>query len=367
MILLHRPRSPVEHHLEWWTDVMTAVDGTEQRVALRRRPRQRLVYDLIIPTVEEARTLRAGLVASYHEEHELPLWHEAMPLTAAAASAQAVLAVDASLNDLDAGDPVLVIDRDGTHESGEVASRTDASVTLVDNLANAYPRGALLMPLEPALIQAEPTIGDFRANASRLVVQATLTRHPAITGRGGAAPAYLDHRPLHEPALVEETLDRGVVDIDNGHAIHRVVHQLHAQVMRSRRTYSIKRPQGWQTWRLRLATLLGQQGVMLVPTWRSDLRIESATASSITVPSAQWTPHVDRVAHLLVGGELMEVTDSTDNVDGTHTIDLDGDPTGAEVVSLVETVRLGADLVMVEHHSTHSRVTVALRTVVEAA
>ncbi|MDH5184844.1 MAG: hypothetical protein OEX12_13255, partial [Gammaproteobacteria bacterium] len=73
--------SPVEETLSWATDVMIAVDGTEQRVGLNTNPRQVVKFDIKTDTAENTQYVMNQVYGWANRIFALPMWENESVLT----------------------------------------------------------------------------------------------------------------------------------------------------------------------------------------------------------------------------------------------------------------------------------------------
>ncbi|MDX9698651.1 MAG: hypothetical protein RBT55_03675 [Rhodocyclaceae bacterium] len=86
------PPEKVRERLEWKTDVIEAEDSTEDRLALRERPRQSFNFDYPTSNTEYARAFNL-VIGSMPEQWLIPVWTEAQRLGAVSAGAFSITAV----------------------------------------------------------------------------------------------------------------------------------------------------------------------------------------------------------------------------------------------------------------------------------
>lgn len=182
---LYRPNGAVIERLEWMTDISTAFDAGEQRIALRAHPRR--TFEFQVGLIDRERRTAENLLHGWQaQSFDLPVWMDCQALQAAADASDTVLLVDTTTRDFRAGGKVLI--SDGTpfaHELGEVASLTDSAITLADPLASAWPAGAEVYPVRTARLEEDLTLARFTGGTSygRLRFECTdISAWPPATG-----------------------------------------------------------------------------------------------------------------------------------------------------------------------------------------
>ncbi len=156
--------------LMWATDVLTARDGTEQRVSLRAKPRRSLEFSILVSSVDAA-FLDVLLSAWQSRVYALPIWPDKAVLTAAIAAGSTVIPLTTTHLEYEA-DGLLVIGIDSRNtEAAEVLSVASNAVTLKQPLLQSWPAGAFVTPARTARLrvtQAVSRVTDAIATA-RLV------------------------------------------------------------------------------------------------------------------------------------------------------------------------------------------------------
>ena len=156
--------------LMWATDVLTARDGTEQRVGLRAKPRRSLEFSILVGSADAA-LLDVLLSAWQSRVYALPIWPDKAVLTAAVAAGSTVIPLTTTNLEYEA-DGLLVIGTDSRNtEAAEVLSIASNAVTLKQPLLQPWPAGAFVTPARTArlrITQAVSRVTDAIATA-RLV------------------------------------------------------------------------------------------------------------------------------------------------------------------------------------------------------
>ena len=156
------PEVGIVETLEWKTDILIATDGTEQRIAWRKNPRQRIQMTVRIPDGDEQR-LMATLLKGWHQRvYGVPIWWEAQTLQADAASGATTVSIDTSYADYRA-DGLMIIWKDPmTFDAVEIDTVNPTSLELTSPLANSYTAGeTLVMPLRVAQLGSDIPMQRF--------------------------------------------------------------------------------------------------------------------------------------------------------------------------------------------------------------
>lgn len=153
---------PIRETFEFLTDVITANDGTEQRIAVRNpaRPRHGIGATLVCFERDEAQHLEALLFGWNRYTYGVPMWQDAMRLTVAAGEGDTELTVDETTGrDLvqrltDEEDVPMLLWR--AHDDWEpflLAEAAGTTITARDPLAGDWTKGdTLVVPLQLMLL-----------------------------------------------------------------------------------------------------------------------------------------------------------------------------------------------------------------------
>jgi len=259
--------------LSWATDVLTARDGTEQRVALRAHPRRTLEFS-ILAGGDEAPLLDVLLSAWQARVYALPIWPDKSLLAAPVAAGSTVIPLATANLEYEI-DGLLVIGSDSRNsEAAEVLSVAGNSVTLKQPLLQAWPAGAFVTPARTArlrLTQAVTRMTEAIATA-RLVFEIAGT---TSIGKADAPTSFLSipvwlTRPNRvrdvdtEYQRLAEVLDfdTGITAVDD-HAARPFVRRAFDYLFKNRSEIATFR--GW------LAARAGRLTAFWHPTWDASI------------------------------------------------------------------------------------------------
>src|SRR6056297_1376718 len=165
IILPYEPESPIRETLEFLTDVLRATNGKEQRIALRKNPRQRLRYKFSMDEDSaQSRTLNTRIFGAQAALFGLPMWFERARLTSAASATDTTIDVDTRYADFRVGGVAIVWSDDQTFDALVIDSKTDSTITFSSGIVNNYPVGAFVMPMRTA--RTNDTVQRVKANVN---------------------------------------------------------------------------------------------------------------------------------------------------------------------------------------------------------
>ncbi len=373
MILDVAPEVPLEHTMTFLTEVITSYDGSEQRIAIRKQPKQSFGGRIIYDSEAALRAIRSDLYLNT-ETVQFPLWHERVLSTATASSGGNTLSGDFSKSDLAATETVYIVSPTGTTETKIISVKADGQLTFSTNLANTFPAGSGVYPLETVIMGDGPTLSRYPVAAGELNLSVTMTRQPTIPGYGAAALTtydsltVLDERPLLSGTTAADGFERLFETFETENAVYQTTGTPYASIVSLKRFLS-RSPAERQRWKLFFSTIAGGREPFWVPTWRPDLVLNAQPGASTTITVLDTGDYkttyfdtdgiLDLQFELADGTEIYRrVTNAVDNGNGTQTLTLNSilPATAIDVISFLERSRLGSDQVTFAHHGTYSEV-----------
>ena len=143
--------------LMWATDVLTARDGTEQRVSLRSKPRRSLEFSILVAR-DDAALLDVLLSAWQSRVYALPIWPDKTVLASMVTAGNTVIPLPTTNLEYEP-DGLLVIGTDSRNtEAAEVLSVASNAVTLKQPLLQSWPTGAFVTPARTARLRVTQSV-----------------------------------------------------------------------------------------------------------------------------------------------------------------------------------------------------------------
>lgn len=275
------PEMPYTELLEFLTDIHAHRDGSEQRIALRKNPRQSFEWDLVL---EDAftRSRIHNLLFDWHARNfGIPIWHEARFLSAAVtAGAMTASIATTSYADYRVGGLVLIYESHTKFDVMEIdtAGIGATTLTFTNPVQNTYTTKALMMPLRTGNLQ--PTVAGSRllSDGGRLALRFRVNDNDNNLASTAGWNTYNskvvldDVNSVGESGLsVAEELIRDLIVID-GDVGQSTVETLWPHDKRSHtKTFWTKTPA--DLWKVRqlLHALRGRQTSFYLPTKGYDL------------------------------------------------------------------------------------------------
>lgn len=215
-----RPELPFTERLQWLTEVMEHIDGTEQRHSARKNPRQQFEWDFILEDDGIERSFFHNVFFDWQGRiFGLPLWFEATRLTQAVTAGDTTLNVASTANaDYRVGGLIVVFD--GTNfDVLELDSLTATSLTTVGPTQNNYSVGVQVMPLRTGYVRRQVQGSRFVSGAARMSVVFTVDDNDADLADVSAWSSY-NSKVLIDGCnsvrgTMSETFDREIVFFDH--------------------------------------------------------------------------------------------------------------------------------------------------------
>ena len=364
--------APVTETLSFLTDIITALDGSEQRIALRKNPRQlfEVTYKL---TTNDRQRMQALLMDWTDQVFGFPVQHEALKLTSAVSSGATsypVLAADEV--DLRLGGLAVVITDANTFDVITIDALTSTTITAADVSINAYPAGTLIMPMRT--VNVVRTISGSREinnmELFKVLFEVTDNDTGALSGDVSAYSTYNSKVLFDDCNVVSgpmaEQYKRRVYRIDNrtgrvaqtstwdrGKRHHQKGFVLHNRL----ETLNFRRA---------MISIAGRQKSFYIPTFIEDLEVKAnlvSAASTMDIERIEYERFIQsrepKRTFLITftdGSSLVRIVQSVASVDTTtERLTLDttwpANRTVAEVVRVqfYEPTRFGGDNVVIKH------------------
>ncbi len=144
------PESPVGESLQFLTEIYESLDGSEQRVKLRKNPRSTMRLQFRVDGRTRAR-IETLLFGWQGRVFGVPSWWEPTYLTAEASSAATSLSVsDTTLSDFRVDGLVMIFTDEDNFDVQEIDSKTSTTITLKSGLNATFGAGTQIYPVRTA-------------------------------------------------------------------------------------------------------------------------------------------------------------------------------------------------------------------------
>lgn len=172
------PEIPYSELLEFLTDIHGHRNGSEQRLSLRKNPRQFFEWDLILED-SFTRSRIHNLLFDWHARaFGVPVWHESRFLAVAAAIDDLTVTIPTTdYADYREGGLALIYESHTKFDVLEIEAGgiTATTLTFTNGLQNAYTTKALVMPLRTGNIQPVVQGSRLLSDGGRLALRFRVT------------------------------------------------------------------------------------------------------------------------------------------------------------------------------------------------
>jgi hypothetical protein len=146
----NKPNVMMEESYSWLTDILESYSGNEQRIQIRKAPRQNLEWRVSCGDPVQYTRMKSLILGNMHNSFTVPLWHEAQFLDEAVSVDQSVISVDTRYHDF-REDGYVVLWKDSTFcEVKEITSLTNSSLSLDSGTLFSYTAIDYIMPAKKA-------------------------------------------------------------------------------------------------------------------------------------------------------------------------------------------------------------------------
>ena len=380
------PDVPVKEIWEWKTDVITNFRGTEQRVALRRFPRNTQQYTVEIIDTRQRREQMTLVRKNIVLQSLVPIHQYATNLTQSSVAGATRIFFDPERTNIRVGEFVIIIDP--VTEAKNVAKinviETDGA-TLNSSLGQDITPNWVIAPGYNCILNDGTGVnmnmiaGELRVKAESLS-ETTLIRpgDPTTLTTLNSIPV-LERRPL-AGAKEQYSHERTVIDNESG-AREMSTGALHP-VIRGTRKFTIQRsddPLDMDYWRTFMDTARGAQKSFLLSTYFPDLTLDAPLVQNGSAMTVEQGDYVDlyfpfeawKYIEFEFPGRLMsrhQVLTAISQPDGTAILSftpaLPDDPDYAvtpDRISFLNRVRAD-DKVVISHFALYSELSITIRT-----
>lgn len=367
----YEPEAPLTERLLFLTDVLEAIDGTEQRVSLRKAPRQEFVMKLVREDGPERQKIDMLAFDWTSRVFGIPLWTQPSFVTSAATTGQTSVNVDdTTLAEFRADGLAIIFESEDKFDALEVLSVGASVINFKSPLLNDYAVGARVMPLRTAVTSVPVKERKYAVNLAEFEITMRILDNDVDLSDTSGWPTYNSKVLLSDPNAIDQTLDGDisrqitVFDGDTGKfsqdsTWNRARHG-------SAKTFITRNRSGLWSVRKLLHALRGRQVSFYLPTFTKDVTLAVAYASgdpAITIVNVgyaryakQRTPKLD-MRIILVNGTIFtrtvtnsaEVDAATEQLTLSTSIGQNITPAQVARIEFLEKVRIDNEDITIEH------------------
>jgi len=365
--------------LQFRTDVLEHKDGSEQRISVRKNPRQLFEAKLHLTGVQR-QIVQALLYGWQGMTVALPVWPEQMKVTAAVTGGTTdTISVESTENlDLRIGGLAAVIKDDTTFDVLTVDSTTSTSITFDQTMVNGYDPGDRVVPVRLSVIRGNVQGRRPPVNLEVMKVKFLVTENDigAPTADTSAFSTYNSKVLLDGFNFIRgqmaETFQQKVSFIDNNTGIISQNTPWETNKRAHVKGFIVKtREDLWNVRRLMYA-IRGRQVSFYIPTFMEDVTPTQNLVNGVDTMDISWigydrfidsgdSKNVFKIT-FTDGTSLVREIQSSSQLSGTEerlTLDTtwpaDRNVSEIQRVQFYELVRFDTDDIRIEHDTTVGR------------
>lgn len=332
--------------LSFLTDIIQSQNGKEQRIALRKQPRQLIEVSLRLDGTERQR-FNSLMFGWQSKIFGLPFWLEQSYLSSAASISDTVLSVgNVSDSDFRVGGFVIVFQDQIVYDIAAISSLTSTTITISTPLVNGYAAGSIVAPVR--LVRSTRTInsGRYANNLERFDVAFEVVDNTtgALTESTSGLSTYdgkilFDDCNVMEQALMQQTLVQRIHVVDNETGVVYQESPWDRNKRTSAKGFFLQSKAEIKQFRQRILALQGRQKSFWIPTFFNDLTVVA------TLNSGSNTMDIEHIGY-------DRFVDSKERMRTVKVTFTDGTSQVNEVSSVVEVSSTVERLTMADNWST---------------
>jgi hypothetical protein len=296
--------SPVSERLSWLTDIIEALDGREQRIALRKHPRQSFEVSYLLDGNDRQR-MQALLLDWTDSTFGFPLWHERVFLTAAvSAGATTYQVTGADVVDFRVGGLAAIIQDNATFDVIRITALTATQITAADPSVNGYSINTRIVPLRTAILVKTPVGQRYLNKLEEFKLTFDVSDNDTGAVVGSTTPGwwttYNSRVLFDDPNVVaggtmREEFPRRVYRIDNNTGKVTQTSIWDRSKHGFEKGFVLRNRADIYTFRKLLTALCGKQKAFYIPSFAEDLTVAANIGigtSTLDVTSLQYVRFV---------------------------------------------------------------------------
>ena len=276
---------PFSEKLLFKTDIIDSADGSEQRIAIRKNPREQYSCVFRLDGVDRQR-FQSQIFDWHSNNFGLPLWHESIEVSTALSSGTDQIQVTGADDvDLRVGGLVVVYQDAFTFDVLTISSVSDTLIETTSTTSNAYAAGVLVMPVRPCRIVGSVRVRTFKYNdleEFRVIFECTDNNTGAPAGSATNwnpnthdSKILLDDCNIVGDLSIDTELKREIVVLDNGTGIVSQSSPWAKDKRRSTKGFRAASREATLYLKQLLRAVRGRQVSFYLPTFQGDLTVAS--------------------------------------------------------------------------------------------
>lgn len=298
IIMANEPEGDIQETLEFLTDIIRSVNGKEQRIKVRKNPRQTFDYNFRIPEGEERRKLEIFLTKWHPQVFGIPVWTEAKRLSSAATAGDLTINVNTDYADFRTAGLAIVWSGYDTFDALEIQSMTSSTITFSSPITRDYPAKTKVMPLRLAITKQDISGDKAPVNMSFISIRFFVNENESSIADDSAFGSHNGKVMFNDYNWIPretntDTLKRILSTLDNQTGdIIQFSDWDHSHFISSK-GFFCRNPQA--TWEMRqvLHFLGGRWKSFYLPTFYYDLIVNTDLASGSSIMDIDYVGYTD--------------------------------------------------------------------------
>jgi len=152
------PKFSMIENLEWLTDILKSIDGSEQRLALRKTPRQHYRFNCVIPNEQQQAALEAIMFAWTKRLWGIPVWGELVLHSAVINVNDTTISFDTQYADFRDSSYAIIWQDYDSYEVVKIATVDADKLNLEKPVLNEWTGSKFIMPFRIGYMNGNPTL-----------------------------------------------------------------------------------------------------------------------------------------------------------------------------------------------------------------
>jgi hypothetical protein len=284
--LLHfKPQRPIRERLSWKTKILTSYDGTEQRIKIRKAPRQKFQLKLLLDDYRDTVIYDMLLHRWQKLTWGIPVWSEYARHSDPILSSDTVISVDTTFADYRDDSFALIWQSNGTFTIVSVETKTDTELNLAIPVGSDFTGEKIIMPMRLAKMISRSQKKIHASGVTEIGAQFLVTDNELLEDY--VAPTTYDGLEVVTiPSFIEnasvESSDGDVFVTDYETGLVEVHSKSDFNKLTQKHIWYNDRKEACWNFRQFIHNKHGRQVPFLVPTFRRDLILANYVGPSDT-------------------------------------------------------------------------------------
>ncbi len=361
------PKQLITEHLEWLTDIIKAKDGSEQRISVRRVPRQGFNFTVYFDTEKQQIIYETFLHKWQKKKWGLPVWYELVNHSDTINVLDTIITVDTTYTDFRDDSLAVIWKSVNEFEIIRIATVAVGSLSLSSVVQNTYTGDKVIIPCRIAQINRVTRGKETPDGQSTIEFNFVVEDNILLTGYA-AGTTYKTLPVLTDASIVgkaQEKISDGDLAITDFNTGEYLIYS-DSEFNKVIQSHVFKNYTKVATWnhRLFLHYLLGQLNTVWIPTFKSDMiltNVIGAADTSFTIENIGLYDNMGvnvlrtHIAFIFSDGSMLlrEIVNiiEVDNDEETISIDTSLGQTisiGECTISFLDKCRLSSDVVKID-------------------